>query len=78
MSSAQGPASGWGNHTLGVGIGQVLAPGFSNVGRLRERVNHPLLYLATRRITRQWNAPIWKWAKILNELAIRFEGRFEL
>ena len=37
-----------------------------------------LLYLATQRITRQWNAPIWEWAKILNQLAIRFEGRFEL
>lgn len=37
-----------------------------------------LLYLATRRITRQWNAPIRDWAKILNQLAIRFEGRFAL
>ena len=37
-----------------------------------------LLYLATQRITRQWNAPVWEWAKILNQLAIRFEGRFEL
>ncbi len=37
-----------------------------------------LLYLATQRITRRWNAPIWEWAKILNQLAIRFEGRFEL
>ena len=37
-----------------------------------------LLYLATQRITRQWNAPIWEWAKILNQLAIRFEGRFAL
>lgn len=37
-----------------------------------------LLFLATQRITRQWNAPIWDWAKILNQLAIRFEGRFEL
>ena len=37
-----------------------------------------LLYLATRRITRQWNAPIREWAKILNQLAIRFAGRFEL
>lgn len=37
-----------------------------------------LLYLATQHITRQWNAPIWEWAKILNQLAIRFEGRFAL
>jgi transposase-like protein len=37
-----------------------------------------LLYLATERITRQWNAPIRDWAKILNQLAIRFEGRFAL
>lgn len=38
---------------------------------------HKLLYLATQYITRQWNAPISEWAKILNQLAIRFEGRFE-
>lgn len=37
-----------------------------------------LLYLATQRITRQWTAPIRDWAKILNQLAIRFEGRFQL
>lgn len=37
-----------------------------------------LMYLATQRITRQWTAPIRDWAKILNQLAIRFEGRFEL
>lgn len=37
-----------------------------------------LLYLATERITRKWTSPIWEWAKILNQLAIRFEGRFEL
>ena len=37
-----------------------------------------LLYLATQRITRQWTAPIRDWAKILNQLAIRFEGRFAL
>ena len=37
-----------------------------------------LLYLATQRITGQWNAPIRGWARILNQLAIRFEGRFEL
>jgi putative transposase len=37
-----------------------------------------LFYLATRRITRKWSAPIRDWAKILNQLAIRFEGRFPL
>ena len=37
-----------------------------------------LLYLATQRVTRGWTAPIRDWAKILNQLAIRFEGRFEL
>ncbi len=37
-----------------------------------------LMYLATQRITRQWTAPIRDWAKILNQLVIRFEGRFEL
>ena len=37
-----------------------------------------LLYLATQRITRQWDTPIRDWAKILNQLAIRFEGRFAL
>jgi putative transposase len=35
-----------------------------------------LFYLATTRITRKWTAPTWEWAKILNQLAIRFEGRF--
>src|ERR687885_726943 len=35
-----------------------------------------LLYLATRDITKTWTAPIYNWAKIRNQLAIRFEGRF--
>jgi transposase-like protein len=35
-----------------------------------------LFYLATQRITRKWTVPIRDWAKILNQLAIRFEGRF--
>lgn len=35
-----------------------------------------LFYLATQRITRKWSAPTREWAKILNQLAIRFEGRF--
>jgi len=34
-----------------------------------------LLYLANERITRKWTMPIPKWALILNQLAIRFEGR---
>ena len=37
-----------------------------------------LLYLATRDITKTWTAPIYNWAKIRNQLAIRFEGRFPL
>jgi transposase-like protein len=31
-----------------------------------------LLYLVTRDITRKWTAPIRDWAKVLNQLAIRF------
>jgi len=37
-----------------------------------------LLFLANRNITARWTVPIPKWAKILNQLAIRFEGRFEI
>jgi transposase-like protein len=37
-----------------------------------------LLYLATRDITKTWTAPIYNWAKIRNQLAIRFEGRFPM
>lgn len=37
-----------------------------------------LLFLATQNITRKWTAPIRDWAKILNQLAIRFEGRFPI
>ncbi len=37
-----------------------------------------LLYLVTRDITKTWTAPIFNWAKIRNQLAIRFEGRFPL
>ncbi len=37
-----------------------------------------LLYLVTREITKKWTAPIFNWAKIRNQLAIRFEGRFPL
>lgn len=35
-----------------------------------------LLFLATRDITRKWTAPVHNWLSILNQLAIRFEGRF--
>ena len=37
-----------------------------------------LLYLVNRDITKKWTAPIRDWAKILNQLAILFEGRFPL
>ena len=37
-----------------------------------------LLYLVTTGITKKWTAPIFNWAKIRNQLAIRFEGRFPL
>jgi len=37
-----------------------------------------LLYLVTRDITRKWDRPIWDWPKILNQLAIRFEGRMPI
>ena len=37
-----------------------------------------LLYLINRDITKKWTAPIRDWAKILNQLAIIFEGRFPL
>jgi transposase-like protein len=37
-----------------------------------------LLYLAHERITRKWGAPVPDWALALNQLAIRFEGRFPL
>lgn len=37
-----------------------------------------LFYLATQRITRKWKSPLWEWPKILNQLAIRFEGRFPI
>ncbi len=37
-----------------------------------------LLYLVTREITKTWTAPIYNWAKIRNQLAIRFEGRFPM
>ena len=37
-----------------------------------------LLFLATRDITRKWTVAPQNWAHILNQLAIRFEGRFPI
>jgi putative transposase len=37
-----------------------------------------LLYLANQTITKKWTMPIQNWANILNQLAIRFAGRFPL
>lgn len=37
-----------------------------------------LLFLAHRNIARKWSQPLPNWASILNQLAIHFEGRFEL
>jgi transposase-like protein len=37
-----------------------------------------LLYLVNRDITKKWSKPIRDWPKILNQLAILFEGRFPL
>lgn len=37
-----------------------------------------LLYLVTRDITRKWTAPVFNWTQILNQLAIRFDGRFPI
>ena len=37
-----------------------------------------LLYLATWEITKTWTAPIYNWAKLRNQLAIRFAGRFPM
>ena len=35
-----------------------------------------LLFLINRDITRKWTMPVYNWACILNQLAIRFEDRF--
>jgi len=37
-----------------------------------------LLYLANVNITKKWTKPLMNWPLILNQLAIRFEGRFPL
>ena len=37
-----------------------------------------LLFLANQNITKKWTRPLMDWPKILNQLAIRFEGRFPI
>lgn len=37
-----------------------------------------LLFLANREITRKWTAPVANWARIRNQLAIRFAERFPI
>jgi transposase-like protein len=37
-----------------------------------------LLFLAQRNIAKKWTKPILNWPKILNQLAIRFDGRFPI
>jgi putative transposase len=37
-----------------------------------------LLYLVNHNVTKKWTSPVPKWANILNQLAIRFEGRFPI
>lgn len=37
-----------------------------------------LVYLATMRIERKWNAPLQNWGLTIQQLAIRFEGRLTL
>jgi len=37
-----------------------------------------LVYLATKNIEQKWNTPLVEWGLIIQQLAIRFEGRIEL
>lgn len=37
-----------------------------------------LVFLAARNITAKWNSPIQNWALVVQQLAIHFEGRFQL
>ncbi|SFN39823.1 IS256 family transposase, partial [Salegentibacter flavus] len=37
-----------------------------------------LVYLATQRIEKKWNAPLQNWGLVVQQLAIKFEGRLEL
>lgn len=43
-----------------------------------EQALRKLLYLATVNITKKWSAPLHNWPLILNQLAIRFEGRIKI
>ncbi len=37
-----------------------------------------LVYLATQRIEKKWNSPLQNWGLVVQQLAIKFEGRLEL
>lgn len=37
-----------------------------------------MLFLSTRNTLKKWTMPLHDWAKILNQLAIKFEGRFSI
>jgi putative transposase len=43
-----------------------------------EQALRKLLYLATVNITKKWSAPLHNWPLILNQLAIRFDGRIQI
>jgi len=43
-----------------------------------EQALRKLLYLANVNITKKWSAPLHNWPLILNQLAIRFEGRMKI
>jgi putative transposase len=43
-----------------------------------EQALRKLLYLANVNITKKWSAPLHNWPLILNQLAIRFEGRIKI
>ncbi len=43
-----------------------------------EQALRKLLYLATVNITKKWSAPLHNWPLILNQLAIRFDGRIKI
>ncbi len=42
-----------------------------------EKAVRKLLFLVSQNASAKWTTPMRDWAKILNQLAIRFEGRFE-
>ncbi len=43
-----------------------------------EQALRKLLYLANVNITKKWSAPLHNWPLMLNQLAIRFEGRMKI